>query len=108
MQRRKPRVYLMPDWSRSDYRLVIVEDAAPGKISVANGFTWSEHEEGGLFDGQEGIAQSSELVQALMDRAWEAGFRPAGFSDVKNETAAIKGHLEDMRAIAFHKIGIKK
>jgi hypothetical protein len=43
-----------------------------------------------------------------MDRAWEAGFRPAGFSDVKNETAAIKGHLEDMRAIAFHKIGIKK
>jgi hypothetical protein len=42
-----------------------------------------------------------------MDRAWDAGFRPRGFSDIQNETAAIRGHLDDMRTIAFHQLKIK-
>lgn len=29
------------------------------------------------------------------------GLRPAGFTDVKNETAAIRYHLEDTRKLVF-------
>jgi hypothetical protein len=47
-----------------------------------------------------------ELVQSIMDEAWANGFRPSGYGDVKEATAAVKEHLKDMRAVAFHKLGI--
>ena len=42
-----------------------------------------------------------------MDKGWEAGFRPRGWADVKNETAALREHLSDLKAIAFHQLKIK-
>lgn len=104
--RQKPRVHIVRDW-HADYRLVIVEDSERGKIKVATGFEWVNRAEGDMFDPQDGIGASGDLIQAIMDRAWEEGFRPSGYSDVKNETAAIREHLKDMRSIAFHKLGVK-
>lgn len=45
--------------------------------------------------------QMREIAQAILDSAWEAGLRPSGFTDVQNETAALKYHLEDMRSLVF-------
>lgn len=101
------RVSLCKDWS-GGHRLVIIEDAERGKINIASGFVWRTHDEGGIFDPQEGIAAADDLIQAIVDRAWDAGFRPNGISDVKNETAALREHLADMKAIAFHQLKLKQ
>ncbi len=46
---------------------------------------------------------NSQVLQSIMDTAWENGMRPTGFTDVKNETAAIRYHLEDMRKLIFER-----
>ncbi len=104
----KPRVYISKSWAQDEHILAIVESTESGKTRVAVGFEWREHNEFDRFDNDEGLTRSDSLIQAVMDRAWEAGFRPSGFTDVKNETTAIKNHLDDMRTVAFHKLGIAK
>lgn len=47
------------------------------------------------------VVSGSELLQAIVNAAWEYGIRPAGFRDIKNETRALENHLIDMRTIAF-------
>lgn len=47
------------------------------------------------------LINTKEFCQAIMDEAWNEGMRPTGFTDVKNETTAIKYHLEDMRKLVF-------
>lgn len=99
------RSYIVRNWN-GGHRLILVEDRARGIIGVANEFLWTEYQEGDRFDDGAGIGNADELIQSIVNRAWEAGFRPAGFTDVKNETTAIRAHLDDMKAIAFHKLGI--
>lgn len=41
-------------------------------------------------------------------RSLDIGLRPDGFNDTRESMAATKAHLEDMREIAFHKIGAEK
>jgi hypothetical protein len=48
---------------------------------------------------------SKQFLQAALDCAWELGLRPAGFLDTRESMAATKAHLEDMRSLAFYKIG---
>lgn len=88
------------------HRLVLVKNQVRGKVDVLADFKWTEYAEGDLFDPQAGIGDADQLIQSIVDRAWESSFRPAGFSDVKNETTAIRAHLDDVRTIAFHKLGI--
>jgi hypothetical protein len=102
----KVRVHINRDW-RGGHRLLLVTDKGRGKIDVLTDFVWAEYDEGALFDLNAGIPGASEMIQQIVDRAWEAGFRPSGFGDVKNETAAIREHLSDMKAIAFHQLKIK-
>jgi hypothetical protein len=47
---------------------------------------------------------SRKAAQALMSSLWEAGIRPAQAKDGDGQAK----HLEDMRAIAFGKLGIVK
>jgi hypothetical protein len=108
------RCDILKDWS-GGHRLYVVRDrfdkeriAGSVQTQVANGFTWVDHLEGDMWDASfDGIPRADELIQKILDAAWNAGFRPSGFSDVKNETAALKEHLTDMRTIAFHQLGIK-
>lgn len=102
----RERVSITKNWM-GGHNLFVVRDVDRGKIECADGFTWRQHDEGDLFDPSEGITKADDLIQSLMDRAWDAGFRPRGFSDIQNETAAIRGHLDDMRTIAFHQLKIK-
>ena len=46
-------------------------------------------------------------AQILMDDLWSAGLRPTEGSGSAGSLAATQKHLEDMRTIAFYKIGIK-
>jgi hypothetical protein len=48
------------------------------------------------------------FLQVALDAAWEMGLRPAGLLDTRESMKATAAHLEDMRAIAFHKIGADK
>lgn len=96
-----------------DYRLCIIKDTqledGSHEIRIATGFEWGEpSDEGAALVRDDGIGRAGELVQKIVDEAWEKGFRPTGFTDVKNETAAIRDHLKDMRTVAFHKLGIPK
>jgi hypothetical protein len=40
------------------------------------------------------------FLQAALEAAWDRGLRPTGFADFKNEIAAVRYHLEDMRKLA--------
>jgi hypothetical protein len=49
---------------------------------------------------------SMHAAQELMDRLWECGLRPAEGTGSAGALAATQKHLEDMRGIAFHKLGM--
>lgn len=45
------------------------------------------------------------FLQACLDHAWDIGMRPAGYAGITEQVAALKAHLDDMRALVFvHKI----
>jgi len=46
-----------------------------------------------------------DFLRAALNAAWELGMRPDGFDDTRESMKATAAHLEDMRAIAFHKVG---
>lgn len=48
------------------------------------------------------------FLRAALNCAWEQGLRPDGFEDTRESMRATNAHLEDMRALAFHKIGAPK
>jgi len=45
-------------------------------------------------------------AQAVMTALWDAGVRPASGEGSSGQLAATERHLADMKAIAFHKLGI--
>jgi hypothetical protein len=100
------RTHIVRDW-RGGHRLVLVQDHMRGEINVCVGFEWVTRGEGDMFDSQDGIGNADELIQGIVNKAWDAGFRPVGFADVKNETTAMQRHLDDLRKIAFHHLSIE-
>lgn len=48
------------------------------------------------------------FLRAALNCAWEKGLRPDGFDDTRESMKATNAHLQDMRALAFHKIGAEK
>jgi hypothetical protein len=105
------RVHIQRSWMEEGHRLIVARDTRrPGKnclVEIATGFTWNEHDEADAWVATDGIASADHLIQGIVDKAWEAGFRPRGFSDIKNETAALREHLADMKRVAFHQLRIK-
>jgi hypothetical protein len=102
------RCRLFESYATDARRLVLIRDSGPGKIELATGFTWREESEGAMFALSEGIERADDFLQPILNEAWDKGMRPAGFADVKNETAAIRDHLADMKAIAFHQLKIRR
>lgn len=49
-----------------------------------------------------------ESAQHLANALWDAGIRPAQGKNSEGVNAAQGAHLQDMRAIAFGKLGITK
>lgn len=48
------------------------------------------------------------FLRAALNCAWEFGLRPDGYHDTRESMKATDAHLQDMRAIAFHKLGAGK
>jgi len=53
-----------------------------------------------LGDSPKPLYDDGSFLQAMLDAAWEAGFRPKDFKDHTNEFTAVRYHLEDMRKLA--------
>jgi len=49
---------------------------------------------------------SPQQVQDLMDQLWRDGVRPAAFGG-EGHLGALQNHLQDMRKIAFKKLGVE-
>lgn len=52
------------------------------------------------------MQMTMEDAQQLMDELWRCGLRPAEAMGSAGQAAATEKHLQDMRRIAFHKLGI--
>jgi hypothetical protein len=50
----------------------------------------------------------NSLLKAIAHALLESGDLPKDFLFNDRETAALKSHLEDMRKIAFHEIGVNR
>lgn len=48
------------------------------------------------------------FLRAALNCAWEMGMRPDGYEDTRESMKATNAHLQDMRAIAFQKVGAEK
>lgn len=78
-------------------------------IDVVTGVT-IERMGGGFMTPPSPIAErdAEAFLRAALNCAWELGLRPDGLDDTREQIAATRKHLEDMRAIAFHKVGATK
>lgn len=56
---------------------------------------------------ENGMPGSRNLLQAVMDAAWEEGIRPTGWEGHELQLGALKSHLQDMRQIVAKKIGVE-
>jgi len=54
------------------------------------------------------IVLGKNEVQLLMDDLWAAGVRPSSGEGNAGQLGATERHLEDMRKIAFKKLGLDK
>ncbi len=54
------------------------------------------------------MEEGDSFLRAVLNAAWELGLRPDGFNDTRESMAATNKHLEDMRTLAFYKIGAEK
>lgn len=46
-------------------------------------------------------------VQELMDSLWNCGYRPSEGAGSTGSLKATQNHLDDMKTILYHKLGIK-
>jgi hypothetical protein len=102
-------VYMDKSFPRNDVDLCIVRTCVDGPDEFAT-LAFEVVPEGAsppVIRQRSRAEPVKDLVQKIIDVAWEHGFRPTGYGDMKNETAAVRAHLEDMRAIAFKKIGVE-
>lgn len=91
-------------WQRTTQLMIVREGAREGIRSFVLPFSLAPVEDhvpyGGppTLDGPDFDVRG--FLQAALEAAWNAGLRPLGFSDVRNELAAVRYHLEDMRKLA--------
>jgi hypothetical protein len=71
----------------------------------ATNLTMTNVPEGHLIPALAALGKSA--AQQLMDDLWRCGVRPTEGSGSAGSLAATERHLEDMRRIVHHKLGIK-
>lgn len=97
-------------WSLTE-SLHIVRETPDGRLEVLRSPEVQSYDPGSFVPQDKPFLKSDYgsradvrgFMQAVMDAAWEEGMRPTGFADVKNEIAAVRYHLEDMRKLALPK-----
>lgn len=79
-----------------------------GTITKRPEITIYDEDDPKLLDRPEPLLRVNEkaLIQ-LMDELWRAGIRPSNGEGSVGMIGSLKDHLNDMRIIAFNKLGIK-
>lgn len=52
--------------------------------------------------------ENKQFLQDLIDEIWNLGIRPTNVRSGNDLVDALGNHLQDMKTIAFHKLGIPK
>lgn len=98
----KYKAHAIRDWSYDEFRLFLRggDSSVPGE-SVVPEITFKTISQGTTSEpflrGDEGL----DVLQALVDAAFEYGVVPCQLEDHRSELKATKGHLEDMRKLTF-------
>jgi hypothetical protein len=83
-------------------RLAIIRVDQLGVETVAKPLVFEPLDERELIEATiDRSGEAEQFLQACLDHAWDLGMPPAGFLDTTRETAALKEHLHDMRALVF-------
>jgi hypothetical protein len=85
------------------------EDGKP-TVKAIVGFETVDYQEGDQITpmgSKPGVYRLADFVQSVVDAAWAVGIKPTALK-AELEKPAMMRHLEDMRALAFHKIGADK
>lgn len=90
------------DWT-PNISLYIVDDSGE-KLYTAKSIEMQERVEGA--DVSPAITVSPHTAQMLMDSLWDCGLRPSEGTGSAGQLAATQKHLEDMRHIVLHQLGI--
>lgn len=104
------RVFVEDSILHRGRRLFVARDRGDGRLDVLAPLTFTTIDAGlAAPDAPVLDIQDSEgFLRAMLNAAWDAGLRPDGFMDTRESMKATTAHLEDMRALAFHKIGAMK
>lgn len=79
-----------------------------GEDGFVEPFTIMKREQGEMISPSVAAEFGQGFLRAALNAAWEIGLRPDGFNDTRESMKATNAHLQDMRALAFHKIGAQK
>ena len=91
------------------YSMAILREVWNGTRSFVQPFTLKSYPEHSAVPQDEAFCLRDEFgrgsvksfLQSMMDAAWEFGLRPKAMKDQKDELAAVRYHLEDMRRLAL-------
>jgi hypothetical protein len=104
MRERITKVHVNYEFANGAYGLWLGAQRQGGGLLVADALTFSEREEGAYYAPP--ILLAEEEAQMLANALWDAGVRPQQARQSQGQSEAMADHLSDMRAIAFHKLGI--
>jgi len=90
--------------ARDGWEIYLLNHRPNGTVDALSNFTLYHSEKGTSYVPP---VVDREFLQAIMDGLWHGGFRPTGVTDVRESTAALKDHLNDMRVIVGSKLGVK-
>ena len=76
-----------------------------GEATALSNIEYTKHIPGDLIKN---VPVDRGLLQSIVDACWKVGIRPEALNAIDSEIGATKRHLEDMRSIAFHKVGAEK
>jgi hypothetical protein len=93
------------NFGRHVYLHMMVDDGKSNSVAQPCAFT--KIKEGELCD-QPMLKLDPDQAQLLADELWRIGFRPTQGKQSEGRGDAIDAHLQDMRQIAFHKLGVPK
>ena len=103
----KLRVHATRDFYTGGISLFIAHRSDDGAMYVAKPAEF-ERLEPGYASSNPILSLSIEDAQLIIDELWNVGLRPSEGTGSAGALAASERHLADMRAIAFHSLGVTK
>jgi hypothetical protein len=77
-------------------------------LAIAKPIEFEPHQEGTVAPDRPALSLRQGEAQTLIDSLWSAGLRPTQGKQSEGVTAAQDRHLQDMRALAFAKLGVER